>query len=314
MKVVYQYYEPEKGLENLQAKIYSEVTGRPASAEDIRARYKDQKKDPKTTLYALTEDGAPLAYIQATDSTSHIGRTHISYPWALPTCPTQVQEKIFDELLTYLLQREHTLEITAPLVIDIEGIDKRIEFFTNKGFSEKERLYYFSYDFEIDEVCSWTITNESYTCRAATLEDLEQLLDLCKADPNWQFLTQEVAIHYFTTRMLKDGNAVLVFQNNQVVATGAIRRVQPGDSVLIGKEERILLRFSAVRPKHHDAWRRMLIELANECVKLGWTDVPLRVNFRFYASSTIAVNLAKLLSEFNDFEVLLAYRKKKMNR
>ncbi|MFX1515933.1 MAG: hypothetical protein ACFFC6_06460 [Promethearchaeota archaeon] len=314
MKIIYRHYEPNQGLEDFQAKIYSEVTARPTSGEEIRARYKDQKKDPKTTLYALTEEGAPLAYVQATDSTSHIGRTHISYPWALPACPADVQEKIFDELLTYLLQREHTVEITAPLVLDVEGIDERIEFFTNKGFSEKERLYYYSYDFEIDEICSWTITDESYTCRAATLEDLEKLLELCKADPNWQFLTQEVATNYFTNKVLKDGNAVLVFHNNQVVATGAILRVQPGVSVLIGKEERILLRFSAIRPKYHDAWKHMLIELANKCVKLGWTDVPLRVNFRFYASSTIAVNLTKLLSEFNDFEVLLAYQKKKMNR
>ncbi|MFX0014733.1 MAG: hypothetical protein ACFFB2_00965 [Promethearchaeota archaeon] len=311
MKVIYRYYKPDQGLEDLQAKIYSEVTGRPVSGEDIRSRYKDQKKDPKTTIYALTEDGAPLAYVQATDSTSHIGRTHISYPWALSACPAGVQEKIFDELFAYLLQREKILEITAPLVLNVEGIDERIEFFTKKGFSEKERLYYYFYDFEIDKICNWNITEElqSYTCRAATQEDLEKLIELCKADPNWQFLTREVATNYFASKVLKDGNTVLVFYNDQVVATGAILRVQPGTSVLVGKEKRILLRFSAVRPKYRDAWNRMLIELANECVKLGWTDVPLRVNFHFYASSSIAVNLAKLLPDLNDFEVLLAYKK-----
>lgn len=146
MKVIYWEYEPNQGLEELQAKIYSEVTGRPASGEEIRIRYKDQKKDPKTTLYALTEDNALLAYVQATDSTSHIGRTHISYPCALPACPVKTQEKIFDEVLVYLLQREQTVEITAPLVLDVEGIEERIKFFEKKGFSEKERLYYYSYD------------------------------------------------------------------------------------------------------------------------------------------------------------------------
>ncbi len=312
MKVVYQYYKPDQGLEDLQAKIYSEATGLSASGEDIRARYEDQKKDPKTTLYALMDNGAPLAYVQATDSTSHIGRTHISYPWALPACPVEVQEKIFDEVLTYLLQRGQTLEITAPLVLDVEGIEERIKFFTNKGFSEKERLYYYSYDFDIKEICKWKITKElhSFSCRAAAQEDLEKLIELCRADPNWQFLTQKVATNYFTNKVLKDGNTALVFHNNQVVATGAILRVQPGASVLIGEEERILLRFSAVRPRYHDAWKRLLIELAKECVNLGWADIPLRVNFRFYASSTIAVNLAKLLSYFNDFEVLLAYKSK----
>ncbi len=312
MQVVYQYYKPDQGLEDLQAKIYSEVTGRPASGEEIRARYKDQKKDPKTTLYALTEEGAPLAYVQATDSTSHIGRTHISYPWALPACSVEVQEKIFDKVLAYLLQREKTLEITAPLVLDVEGIEERIQFFTNKGFSEKERMYYYSYDFDINEVSRWEITKEihSFSCRAATQEDLEELIELCRVDPNWQFLTQEVATNYFQNKVLKDGKAVLIFHHNQIVATGAILRAQPGTTVLIGKEERILLRFSAVRPGFHNAWKRMLIGLAKECVNSGWTDIPLRVNFRFYASSTNAINLAKLLSEFNDFEVLLAYKNK----
>lgn len=312
MKVIYRHYEPDQGLENLQAKIYSEVTGRPASGEDIKARYKDQEKDPKTTLYALTEDGAPLAYVQATDSTSHIGRTHISYPWALPACSVEVQEKIFDEVLTYLQQRKQTLEITAPLVLDVEGVEERIEFFTNKDFSEKERLYFYSHDFEIDEICRWKISEElqSYSSRAATQEDLEKLIELCKADPNWQFLTREVATNYFKTKVLKDGFTVLIFHNNQIVATGAILRVRPGITVLSGEEERILLRFSAVRPRFHDVWKLMLIELAKKCVDLSWAGIPLRVNFRFYASSTIAVNLAKLLSEFNDFEVLLAYKNK----
>ncbi len=312
MKVIYRHYEPNQGLEDLQAKIYSEASGRPASGEEIRAKYKDQKKDPKTTLYALTEDGDPLAYVQATDSSSHIGRTHISYPWALLGCPAEAQEKIFDEVFEYLLQREQTFEITAPLVINVEGVDKRIEFFQRKGFFEKERMYYYSYDFNINEVCNWEIANEiqSFTCRAATLGDLEKLIELCQIDPNWQFLTKEVATNYFRDRVLKDGNTVLIFHNNQVVATGAILRVHPGTSVLSGDEERILLRFSAVRPGYQLAWKQMLIELAKECVKLGWAHIPLRVNFRFYASSTVAVNLAKLISELDDFEVLLAFKKK----
>ncbi len=56
VKVIYQYYKPDQGLEDLKATIYSEATGRPVSGKDIKARYRDQKKDPKTTLYALTED------------------------------------------------------------------------------------------------------------------------------------------------------------------------------------------------------------------------------------------------------------------
>ena len=128
MKVIYRHYEPNPGLEELHAQIYSEATCRTVSGEEIKARYMDSKKDPKTTLYALTESGAPLAYVQATDSTSHLGRTHLSYPWALPACPMEAQEKIFDEVLAYLLQREQTVEITAPQVLDVKGIEERVKF------------------------------------------------------------------------------------------------------------------------------------------------------------------------------------------
>ena len=114
-------------MEELQARIYTEASGRPASADEIRARYKDQKKDLKTTRYALTEDGEPLAYVQATDSTSQVGKTHISYPWAMPSCPVEVQEKIFDDLLAYLKQRKETLEITSPIVVDSLNIKDEIQ-------------------------------------------------------------------------------------------------------------------------------------------------------------------------------------------
>ena len=310
MKVIYKHYEPNQGLEELQAKIFSKVSGQPASAKEIKAKYKDQKKDPKTILYALTEDGDPLAYVQATDSTSHKGRTHISYPWALAVCPLEIQEKIFDEVLAYLLKQEKILEVTAPLLINVKGFEERIKFFQNKGFSEKERLYYYSCDYDIREVSNWKITKEihSLTCRLATLKDLEKLISLSKVDPNWQFLTKEVATNYFRNRILKDGISVLVFHENQLVCTGAVRRVQPGDTIISVNEECTFLRFSATRPGFHHAWKRMLIELAKECVSLGWDKNPLRIEFRFYTSSTVAVNLANLKPELEEFEIIFVYQ------
>lgn len=65
MKAVSRYYEPNQGLEELQAKIYPENSGHPATAVQIRERFKVEKRDLKTVHYALTDDGKPLAYVQS---------------------------------------------------------------------------------------------------------------------------------------------------------------------------------------------------------------------------------------------------------
>ncbi|MFW9916034.1 MAG: hypothetical protein ACFFGZ_10545 [Candidatus Thorarchaeota archaeon] len=310
MKVAYRYYEPNQGLEELQARIYTEASGLPASAEDIRARYKDQKKDPKTTLYALTDDGEPLAYVQATDSTSHPGRTHMSYPWALASCPAEAQNKIFDDLLIYLKQRKETLQITIPLVAESKNIEERIQFLEKKGFAEKERLYYYFVDFNVTEISGWKLGEEmhSFTSRLATAKDVDHFIDVCQADPNYQFLTPEVATNYFHNRLLKDGRTILVFQNDLPVAIGAPLRFQPdGRIVKMGEGERIILRISATRTGYPHAWKRLLFEVSKECAALGWANIPLRTYFRFYASSTAAINLAEMRPEFEAFEYILAY-------
>ncbi|MFX0114618.1 MAG: hypothetical protein ACFFB3_08725 [Candidatus Hodarchaeota archaeon] len=311
MKAVYRYYEPNQGLEELQARIYREASGLPASAEDIRARYNDQKKDPKTTLYALTEDGEPLAYVQATDSTSHPGRTHMSYPWALPSCPAETQNKIFDDLLSYLKQRDETLEITIPLVAESKNIEERIRFLEKKGFVEKERLYYYFVDFSVTEISRWELGEEmrSFNSRLATAKDIDHFIAVCQADPNYQFLTPEVATNYFQNRLLKDGHTILVFQDDLPVAIGAPLRFQPDGRIVKTEDgERIILRISATRAGYPQAWKRLLFEVGKECAALGWTAIPLRAYFRFYASAAAAINLAELRPEFEAFEYILTYR------
>ena len=66
MKVKYTVWEPDKGLEDIQAKIFSYASGIPERAEVIRQR--NLQRAPEMTRYALTEDGEPLAYVTARDS------------------------------------------------------------------------------------------------------------------------------------------------------------------------------------------------------------------------------------------------------
>ena len=61
MKVEYKNWESGKKYEEVQAKIYVEVSGMPATAEQIGPR--NDQRGVDATRYAFTKDGEPLAYI-----------------------------------------------------------------------------------------------------------------------------------------------------------------------------------------------------------------------------------------------------------
>ena len=105
MKVVYCDYEPNKGLEEIQAQIYNTATKGSGelqvTAEKILQRYEEEEPDPKGIKYALKEDGTPLAYIQTRISTGP-DRWWIGYPWTMPDCAIEVQETHFSKVYTYI--------------------------------------------------------------------------------------------------------------------------------------------------------------------------------------------------------------------
>lgn len=308
MKVVYRSYEPEQGLDEFQARIYSEASGLPARAEEIRQR--NLSREPQMTRYALTEKGEPLAYITSRDSSSEVGRTYIGYPWALPGAPVEAQEKLFNDLLGYLKKRENTLEIATSIVLTAKIADKQIEYFQNKGFVEKQRLYRYNLDYDVNVVSSWKLTKEisAFTSRVAATEDLNHLIELSQADPYLQpaFPTPETRESYFKDRVLKDGHAVIIFDKDQAVAASAALRFKPNQLFLTGDEERTIMRFTALRPGYSHAWKRLLIEIAKEAKTAGWTNIPLRVSFSFLTNAPLAINLAELRPELEVFEVILA--------
>ncbi|MFQ5980522.1 MAG: hypothetical protein ACE5OZ_20480 [Candidatus Heimdallarchaeota archaeon] len=53
MEVQYRHYEPNQGLEDQQAKIYTECAnpGSAVTGKEIRQRYEAEKIDPKTVRY-----------------------------------------------------------------------------------------------------------------------------------------------------------------------------------------------------------------------------------------------------------------------
>ncbi|MFQ5980521.1 MAG: hypothetical protein ACE5OZ_20475 [Candidatus Heimdallarchaeota archaeon] len=218
-----------------------------------------------------------------------MGETHIGYPWALPECPVEAQEKIFDELLAYIKQREATLPIRAAAASDQH---KQIEFFRKKGLNEIERGFQYFVDFEVEKASKMELADDdtAFSSRVATATDLHFLLKIVKADPALRdaFPGEEGWTSYFNDRVLKDGHAVLVFHGDQIVAATAPLRFP------ISEPRNIIFRFQAVRPGYSHAWRTLLIGIAKECFAAGWTDIPLRASFGFSTNSSLALLLAKL--------------------
>jgi hypothetical protein len=272
MKIIYRHYEPGKNLEEFQAQIYNAATknlpgSNAATAEQIQQRYETEKVDPEGVRYALKEDDSPLAYVQ-TRITENPQQTWIGYPWAMPDCLPEVQEKLWMETFEYIKKRD--LEKTEERKIVIGYFDERwgdqIAFAKEKGFEEDDKGYQFALDVNKGSMAEYS----GYSTRLAGMDDMDALIALCKADPDVSgaFPTEEAWVSYFQDRVLPDENTILIFDSQgQLVCAGAPLHGFSDDGVIV--------RFSAIRPDSEAALRPLLIEISKRCVERGWGNQPL---------------------------------------
>ncbi|MFX1282724.1 MAG: hypothetical protein ACFFB5_03680 [Promethearchaeota archaeon] len=309
MNLIYRHYEPNQGLEEQQAKVYMEVSGLPADAEEIKRRFKGEKRDPLSARYVLTKDNKLLAYVQTSKWAARPGTYIISYPWALTDCPPEAQEKIFDELVTWLKDTIHPQVLAGEVVFDTPTTNERITFFQRKGFIEKEHLYVYSVDFDVMDVLNWEMNTEiaSYVCRSGTPEDLGQIIEVCHAD-NYMydvFPSVEEAKYYVESTFLKDDHNKIILKDSQIVSVGLPYRRK----LTKGKDKglEIIGLTSATRLNHPHAWKRLVIEVAKDCLKSGWQNLPLRISTLFFGYSMNAIHLAQLQDTIEEIAVLYVF-------
>jgi hypothetical protein len=307
LKIIYRHYEPDQGLDEIQEKIYTEASGLPATAEQIRQR--NLSRDPKMTWYALTEKGEPLAYITSRDSGSEFGRTYIGYPWTMPNAPAEVQAKLFDEVSAFLKTRKNTRELATTVVFTSKIAEKQLEYWHKKGFVEERWLYRYVNDYDAKEVAEWKIDGKTskLTSRKATKKDLDLLVELTQADRfiSNAFPTVDAFRAYFKDRVLKDDHAVLLFDKDKLVAASAPLRIEPDQQFILGDEARVIMRFTSTRPGYEYVWKRLLIEVAKETKAAEWSEIPIRTSFDFQSFVPWATSLAAMKSEIQLFEVVL---------
>jgi len=261
------------------------------------------------TRYALTGDGEPLAYVTARDSSSEPGRTYIGYPWKLDGCPEEVQMKIFNEMMTYLNDRTDTQVIATTVIESSKLRDTQKEFFSNLGFQEDDHIFRYVLPMDVNETSKMKVSQRAseLTSRVATESDLNYLVEIFQQDRGLS--TQITDIYeiknYFTERVLVDGHAILLFDKDKVVAATAPLRLPPDHIRITGDEERIIMRFTAIRSGYNYVWSRLLVELAIECKKAGWTDIKLQAETGFVAGGPAIIGLAELRPEIIDFETIM---------
>lgn len=309
MNVVYKKWNPDEKLEEAQAKIYTGASGLPARPEQIKPRNIERGED--STRYALTKDGEPLAYVTSWISDDTPDQGGIGYPWSLPDCPPEAKEKIFNELFTHLKKDKKLKDIRTGIVLTSKIADKQIKFFKELGFEEDETAYRFTKDLDVEKMASKKFEGKAakLTSRPATNNDIDTLIEIALSDPQLRraFPNEEGFRDYFENRVMKAGNAVMVFDGDKVVAASAALKLEPDGIFLFGDEERILMRFTAIRPGYNYAWKRLVAEFAKIVKKAGWKDTPIRVGFGFSTNGAVASGMAGILPEMDEFELFMKY-------
>ncbi len=311
MDIVYKNWASGQGLEDVQARIYSEVSGIPANAEEIGPRNDTRGSD--ASRYAFTKDGTPLAYITSLTIPQEPGRVHIGYPWSLPECPVEVKDKLLNDMIAYWKSREDTKRITTSVVLASKTKDAQIEYFEQMGFVKDEIAYTYSKDFDVEKTSKLEVSGpaESLRCRVASEADLDSLIELTKSDPfmSQAFPNDEAYVSYFKDRVLKDGHAVILFDGDKAVAASAPLLFKPDGRILEGNEDRIIMRFTSIRPGYTHAWNRLLIEVAKQAKSAGWKEVPIRSVFGFRAQGPVVQGIASMQPEMQEREVFFFYMK-----
>ncbi|MHA2236396.1 MAG: hypothetical protein ACXABH_13770, partial [Candidatus Thorarchaeota archaeon] len=309
MKVVYKKWNPDDGLEEVQAKIYTEASGLPARAEEIKPRNETRGVD--STRYALTKDGEPLAYVTSWIHDDDPTEGGIGYPWSLKDCPEEAKLKIFDELFTHLKTEKKLKEINTGIVVNSKLAKDQVKFFKKRGFEEYERAYRYTKDLDVEKLASKKLDGKyaKLKSKIATKEDVDTLIEVSMSDPQLRraFPDEEAWRNYFENRVMEQGNAIMLLDGDKVVAASAALKLKPDGIFLFGEEERVLMRFTAIRPGYRYVWKRLAVEIAKDVKKSGIKGIPIRVGFGFSTNGAVATGIAGFDSDLEEFEIFMKY-------
>jgi len=310
MNVEYKNWKAGQKYEEVQAKIYTEISGLPANPEEIGPR--NDRRGENATCYAFTKAGEPLAYITSDVVDEDQGRVLVGYPWSFKNCPIEVKDKLLRDMIDNWKKKESTRSIITNVDLRSKTSDEQITFFEERGFDRDERNFSFTKDFDIE-----TTSKQKYEGPAGTLkakiaidEDIDTLVALTKADPRMSqaFQSEEAYVQYFKDRVLKDGHAVILYDGDKAVAASAPLLFKPDGRILAGDEDRVIMRFTSIFPGYSFAWKRLVTEIAKEAKSAGWVKTPIRTIFGFSSQDDLSIAMAEVIPEIDHVSTSFVYR------
>lgn len=266
MDIIYKNYTPNEGLEEIQGNLYSMNNDRTVTGKEIQERFEQEKIDPKSVIYAFKSDNKPLAYIQARDY-PQLGQTHIGRPWAIPECPDEVKEKMFNDLFKYMVSRETDLKLLLNTNLDskMEQLAKDNDMVLDRNLIQLE--------FDLTTLAKFDKSSYNYTIRKANTDDLEAIYTCrnlaYRTDPNER---NDRFTEYLKTT-IESGYFYLVYEGETLIGAGASRKPTEEEVTtnlglaivftLLEKEEVIVFLFDhLLNLAEKDGWKKDHISIA----------------------------------------------------
>lgn len=305
LNVIYKNYQPDQGLEEIQAKIWLNARLRlgemdyplPSLEEvvqQIKERHENEKPDVNGIKYAFDENEKPLAYIQSRYSPL-FKVTEVSYPWATKDCPGKVQDELFSNMVKYLVNRDKD-----------KGDDNRIV--AGGGFRsdwEQEISFLKSHEFEIAQTyvaCRYNVSSlqppekEKFVICKGDLtdpDDLADLIELGKLDETAvaAFPTEDRLKNYY--ERIKDNplEVELIYEDDVIVAAGAVRIQENRDPSI---------QFTFYRPGHELAWKHLMVDLT----RIGYQETKRYLLATYEDGDTMEFQMVKELEKDGFVEFL----------
>ena len=268
MDTIYKNYEPNKGFEELQAKIYNEAVkpyqGSTVTGDQIKNRITTEKPDFNGINFAIKPDGSPLAYFQFRyHEKEH--EIYIGYPWSVSDCPKEVQEKLWTDELAYVKNKYPNVPLYMGYISN--EYKKMHAFAKEKGFPVHDTET--QYSLQIKHLSQ--MTPEKFDVKVATADDLKTLVELGKADPDLGGMGEEQITTYFRDRVLRDGHCIILSKDKLAIAACAPLKAY--------KKNTSLIRFTAIRKGNEKVRKALYIYLAKHLVEVKWEEEELTLNF-----------------------------------
>ena len=261
MDVIYKTYKPNKGFEQIQADIYNQAVkkykGQTVTAEQIAQRIKtfDPPQDTDGLFFAFTQDNKPLSYIQYRFYEKT--KLYIGHAWAVDDCPVDVQQAMYNKIIDYVKQKyPDNKEIYLGYIFD--HFTDVVSMIKSQGFEHYNSITFYSV--KLEELARLE-PDSKFSSREAKPEELKLLLDLA-LDSNLKSMGEKQLTSYFTDKVLKDGNCIILFEGDKAVASTALL-----NGYYDGKES--LARFVALRKGYKESYKSLLIHLAKYALGKG---------------------------------------------